>query len=175
MLPEADRCLQFDGVLSGQHIKRRFERIGMAFNGDRTLLHRFQQGRLRLGRSTVDFVGQYDVRKNRPLDENAFPLAGDPAFFDDFRTGDIGRHQIGRELNAFEIQMKDFCDRRNQKGLRQSRDAGDDGISTTEHRHHHLIDNVILTDNYFADFSVDPLQLHMEAFNCFEILLLLYG
>ena len=72
-------------------------------------------------------------------------------------------------------RVQHFGNRCNQQSLRQSRHAGNDGVSTAEHRHHDLIDDIILADNNFANFGVDPLQFDMEAFNGFEILLLLYG
>ena len=37
------RSFQFNGILRGQYIKWRIERIGMTFNRDRSLLHGFQQ------------------------------------------------------------------------------------------------------------------------------------
>jgi len=46
--------------------------LGFAVNGDPPLLHRLQQRRLRLRRRPVDFVGQQEGRKQRPLDQREF-------------------------------------------------------------------------------------------------------
>ena len=43
-----------------------FELVDRAADGDRVLLHRLEQGRLRLGRGPVDLVGQDDLREDRP-------------------------------------------------------------------------------------------------------------
>jgi hypothetical protein len=42
-----------------------------AADGHLPLLHRFQQRGLRLGRRAVDFVGQDDVREQRPQEPNS--------------------------------------------------------------------------------------------------------
>ena len=67
---------------------------------------------MRLRRSPVDFVCKNDVRENRSLHENTYPFTADAIFFDDFCSGDVGRHQIGGELDALEIQVQDLSDRR---------------------------------------------------------------
>ena len=62
-------------------------------------LHRFQEGRLRLGRRAVDFVRENDVRENRPALKlkTLLPVF---AFDENIRAGYIGGHEVGRELNA---------------------------------------------------------------------------
>ena len=135
-------------------------------------LHGFQQRRLRLRRSTVDFVGKNDVREDRPFDENADALSGRPVFFDDFRSRDVGRHQVRRELNAFEIQMQHLGDGRDQQRLRQTRDAGDDGVAAGQHRDHHLIDDFLLSDDDLANFVIDLFQFRMKPLDDFKFLFL---
>ena len=92
-----------------------------------------------------------------PFDENARALSGGAIFFDDFRSRDIGRHQVGRELNAFEIEVKNLRDRRDQQCLRQARNAGDDRVTAGQHRNHHLIDDFFLADDDFSNFVIDLL------------------
>ena len=40
--------------------------MGGACDSDLSFFHRFQQGRLHLGRRAIDFIGQNDVGENRP-------------------------------------------------------------------------------------------------------------
>ena len=54
-------------VLRRHHEERLGQRVGMAGHGDRVLLHRFEQGRLRLGRGPVDLIGQEDVGEHGAL------------------------------------------------------------------------------------------------------------
>ena len=95
-----------DRVLRGQHEERVGERMADAADGDLPLLHRFQQGGLRLGRRAVDFVGQDDVGEERPFEEPALARAGRAVLFQDFGAGDVGRHQVGRELHAAEREVQ---------------------------------------------------------------------
>ena len=58
---------------------------------------------LRFRRRAVDFVGQQDVaRKSAPGTKVQRAMAGDRILFDDVGAGDIGRHQVRRELDALE-------------------------------------------------------------------------
>ena len=61
---------QFDRILRGQHEERSLHRIGHALDRHLQFLHRFQQRRLRFGRSAVDFIGKQDVGEDRSFDEN---------------------------------------------------------------------------------------------------------
>ena len=64
-----------DRVLRGDDEERIGQVVGLPADGDLALLHRLQQGGLRLGRRAVDFVGQQDVREDRPFDEAEVALA----------------------------------------------------------------------------------------------------
>ena len=52
-----------DGVLRGQHNERCREFVGDSLNGHLLLFHGFKQSCLGLGRCTVDFVSQENVRE----------------------------------------------------------------------------------------------------------------
>ena len=77
--------------------------MALAIHGDAILLHDFQERGVRLGRSAVDFIGQQELREDR---------AGAKAellrlHVQDWRAGDVRRHQVGRELNPAELQTQD--------------------------------------------------------------------
>jgi len=81
-------------------------------------LHRLQQGRLRLGRGAVDFVGQQDVGEDRPVDEAEVPP---PllVFLQHVRAGDVRGHQVGRELDPLELDVQDPRQRADDQRLGQ--------------------------------------------------------
>ena len=54
-----------DRVLRGQHEERVGQPVPLAADGHLPLLHRLEQGGLRLGRRAVDLVGQHDVGEDR--------------------------------------------------------------------------------------------------------------
>ena len=127
----------------------------MTFDGNRTFLHGFEQSRLRFRRRTVDFVRQNDVGENRSFDEYAAAFSGGAIFFDDFGSGNVGRHQVGRELDALEIEVQDLRDGRDQQCLGQAGNAGDDRVTAGQHRNHDLIDDIFLADDDLANLVID--------------------
>src|SRR5215471_7703716 len=152
------RSFQFDRVLSSEDIEQLLENIRVAFNRHRPFLHSLEQGRLRLGGSPVDFVRENDVCKDRTFDEHARALAGGPVFFDDFGSGDVRRHQVRCELNALEIQMEHLSNSCNEQRLCETGNAGDDGVTAGQHRYHHLVEDVFLSDDDLPDFVIDFFQ-----------------
>jgi hypothetical protein len=53
----------------------------------------------------IDFVEQYRC-EHRTRQEDEFARAGGLILANDFRAGDIRRHQIGSELNAVEAEFQ---------------------------------------------------------------------
>ena len=119
------------------------------------LLHRFEEGGLRLGRSPVDFIGQDDVGEDGPLDElhAAAAVAG---LFEDFRAGDVRRHQVGRELNSLKFQVKDLGDRADEQGLRQPGRTGDQAMPAGEQADQELMRRLLLADDDLGELALDP-------------------
>ena len=132
-----------------------FDFVLMAAHRAGQLLHGFEQRRLRLGRRAVDFVGQQDVRKNRARHEGPGAAAGGGVLFDDVGAGDVGRHQVGRELDALEDQAERLRQRAHQQRLGRSRQAGDQAVAAHEQGDQHLLDHLVLSDNHLADFAHD--------------------
>ena len=89
------------GVLRGQHDVRLAHGIGRAVHGGLPLLHHLEQGRLRLGRSAVDFVHQHDVGKHRPAVE--LELAA--LHVKHRRAQHITRHEVRGELDTAEVRI----------------------------------------------------------------------
>ena len=119
------RAFLLDRILRREDEERLIERIGPAGGGDVVLLHRLEQRGLRLRRRAVDLVGQDDVREDRPLHESQAAAA--LLLLEDLGAGDVRRHQVGRELDALEVEVEDVGERLDEQRLRQPGHAGDAG------------------------------------------------
>jgi hypothetical protein len=82
------------------------QRIRLPADRHLALLHGLEQGRLRLGRRTVDLVGEQEVREHRAGQELQRVPAGGGVFLDDVRAGDVSGHQVGRELHPAELHRQ---------------------------------------------------------------------
>ncbi len=141
----------FDGVLRGQHEERLGQMVRVGAGGDVVLLHRFEERRLRLRRSPVDLVGQDHVGENRTFQEDEFAPARLGIVLKDVGAGDVGRHQVGRELNALERQVQDLRDGADQQRLGQARHADEQAMAAAEEGHEQFLDHFLLADDDAAD------------------------
>ena len=126
------------------------KRVALPADGDLVLLHRLQQRRLRLRRRAVDLVGQNHVAEDRALQEAELPRARPAVLLNHLRARDVGRHQVGRELNAAELQRQGLGQRADQQRLRQPRHAHQQAMPAGKHRHQQLLDHLPLPDNHLA-------------------------
>ena len=143
-----------DGVLRGHDEERQGELVALAGDGDGGLLHRFQHGRLGLGRGPVDFVGQTDLREDRPPLELEEPLAVG-RLHDHVGAEDVGGHQVGRELDAVEVEVERLGQGADQQGLAQARHAFQQAMPADEQAGQDAVDDVVVADDDPADLLVD--------------------
>ena len=83
-------------VLRRHNHKQLRQLITPAAHADLALGHGFEQSGLNLCRRAVNFVGQNQIGKNRPLAKLKLALGCDI----DFTAGNIRRQQIRRKLNT---------------------------------------------------------------------------
>jgi hypothetical protein len=83
---------------------------------------------------------------------------------ENFGAGNVGRHQVGRELDALEIQVEDLRQRFHQQRLGESRHAGDQAMAAAEQRHQHLVDDLVLPDNDLAQLRQNLLTATGDSF-----------
>ena len=126
----------------------------LAGRRDGALLHRFEHGRLRLGRGPVDFVGQADLGEDRAALELEEPLAVG-RLHHHVGAQDVGRHQVGRELDAGEIQVEGFGQGADQERFAQSRHAFQQAMAAGEQARQHAVDDLVMADNDAADLFAD--------------------
>ena len=139
--------LHLDRVLRGQDEERLLQRIAHAGRRHLVLLHRFQERGLGLGRRAVDLVGEDHVGEDRPLDE-LHPAPALAGLLEDLGPGDVGRHQVGRELDPLELEVEDLRDRADQQRLRQPGRAGDQAVAAGEEADQELMRRLLLADDH---------------------------
>ena len=151
-LGERVGALLLDRVLGRQHHERLFQLPGLVADGHLALLHRFEQRALHLGGSPVDLVGQQEVREHRPLPRHEGPV---PLVVDE-GPDQIGRQQVGRELDPGEVGPHALGNALCEQRLRDSRHPLDEQVATREEADQHPLHDVFLPDH-------DPAELGRQA------------
>ena len=156
------RAFELDRVLSREDKEGLIEGIGATLDRDLVLLHRFEKGRLRLGRCAVDLVGKQDIGEDRPRREDHMPPPRFRIVLDDIGAGDVRRHQVGCELDSGELEIQDVGHGLNNQRLGQPRHANDQAISSDKQGQQHLVDDGLLSDDDFPELRNDllPARVH---------------
>ena len=88
-------------------------------------------------------------------------MPGGRILLDDVGAGDIGRHQVGRELDAPEIRGPAPRDSvRTSSVFAVPGKPGDQAMAADEQRDHHLLDHFILADDHAANLR-DNVVAHL--------------
>jgi hypothetical protein len=90
--------------------------VGLVADRDLVLLHRFEQRALHLGGRAVDLVGQDDLREDRALLRGEGAVAG----IVDERADQVGRQEVGRELDTPERPVDRRGERLHRGRLREA-------------------------------------------------------
>jgi hypothetical protein len=117
------------------------------------LLHRLEQAGLGLRRGPVDLVGKDQVGEDRPGLEPKDPLAA--LLDEDVRAGDVGRHQVRRELDPVEGAVDDVGDRADEHGLAEPGDAFEENMGVRQEAGEGLPHQLALTDDDLANLRLD--------------------
>ena len=137
---------------------------GIAAAGDRdlVLLHRLEQARLGLRGGPVDLVGEDEVGEDGAGLELEDALAA--LLDEDVRAGDVGRHQVGRELDPVERAVDHVADRPNEHRLAEPGDALEQDVAVGQQPGQGLADEIVLADDHPADLGLDRLRPLGEGF-----------
>ena len=142
-------------VLSRDYDKRLRQVVGNAVNSDMALLHSLKQRGLGFARSTVDFIRKQQVRHNRA----GLVLKLSALFIINGKADYVGRHGVGSELHALVIKPENFGKSHCHGGLAHSGNVLHKYMTLGKNRHKNLFDDIVLTDNYFFNFT---LNLHSK-------------
>ena len=112
------------------------------------LLHNFKQGTLHFGRGAIDLVGQQQIGEDRA--ERGVEFAG--LLVVDARADQVGRHQVGGELDALEVAADRFRQRLDGHRLGQARHALDQDMPARQQGHHQPFQQVVLPDDHLFYF-----------------------
>ena len=82
-----------------------------------------------------------------PWHEGPAAVAGGRILFDDVGAGDVGRHQVRRELDALEDQAQRLRDGAHQQRLGGAGQAGDQAVAADEQGDQDLIEHFFLADD----------------------------
>ncbi|MNW54087.1 hypothetical protein D3C74_316740 [compost metagenome] len=116
------------------------------------LLHALQEGRLRLGRRTVDLVADHDVGEDgsgaklevvrlRPVDVDA---------------REVAREQVWRELDASDVAVDGACERLGERRLADSGHVLEQEVALREEHRDREVDELRSSGDHRLDPGADP-------------------
>jgi hypothetical protein len=80
-------------------------------------------------------------------------MAGGGIFLDDVGAGDVGRHQVRRELDALEQQAQGLRHGADEQRLGGAGQAGDETMAAHKQGDHHLLQHLFLSDDHAPDLA----------------------
>ena len=158
-LRQREGALVLDRVLGGDHQERRRHRVRDTVDGRLPLLHALEQRRLGLRRGAVDLVGEDDLGHDRSRPE----LELLRLLVEDREAGDVGRQQVGRELDAAEGAADALGERLGEHRLADARHVLDQDVSLAQQGdegHPHLD---VLADDHALDVGDDALRRLLDV------------
>src|SRR5712692_2304882 len=139
--------LVLNRVLRRHHEEGSVESEGLSFEGRLPLLHRLEQGGLRLRRRAVDLVRKEDIREDRASPEDELARLA----IVHVGPRDVGRQEVRRELNAAERESETGGERFGDQRLRDPRDVLDQEVAVPKDRPEHALQDQPLADDHGFD------------------------
>src|SRR5207244_10436109 len=102
----------------------------------------------------VDLVTEDDVAEDRSLDEAQSSTAGSLLLVEQLRPGNVGGHQVGRELDALEIERKQLGNAGDHQRLGQAGHSLEDAVPLAEQGNQHLLEDLVLADDDATELLV---------------------
>ena len=153
-LRERVRPLGLDRVLRREDEERVRDLVRLAADRDLPLLHHLEQRALDLGRRPVDLVGEQQVREHRA--QRRPELAG--LLVVDARADEVGRDEVGRELDALELAADRVGDGLDRHRLGEARHALDEDVAADQQRDDEPLQEVVLADDDLLHLVQQPLH-----------------
>ena len=148
------RALRLDRILGREDEERVGHRIRGVSDRHLALLHHLEQRALHLRGRAVDLVREEEVAEHRAelRLERARVGPVDP------RADEVGRHEVGRELDARERPAQHGGRRLDRERLRQAGHALDQEMPLCEQAHEHALEHRVLPRDHPADLEERLLQ-----------------
>ena len=80
------------------------------------------------------------------------------------RAQNVGRHQVGRELNARKMQIERLGQRAHQQRFAQARHAFQQTVAADEQASEHAVHDIVVADDHSADLFSHRLIPRAELF-----------
>lgn len=122
-----------------------------------------------MGGRAVDFVGEEHVGEDGALDEAEGAFAGGAVFLEDIGAGDVGGHEIGGELDAFEGEVEDVGDGFDEEGFGEAGNADEEDVPLAEHGGEDLLDDLVLADDDLGELVGHELVGLVELLDGVEV------
>ena len=81
------------------------------------------------------------LENSGPFEKAELPRPRAAVLLDHVRAGDVGGHQVGRELDAAETEIQRAAERADHQGLGQPRHALQQAVAAAEQRNQQLLDH----------------------------------
>ncbi len=107
----------------------------------------------------VDLVGQHHVREHGPLHELESALPGGAILLQNFCASDVGRHEVGCELDPLKLEIQYSGQSGNEQSLRQTRYAFKQTVPAGEQGDEEFIYYMLLSDNDFGNLRANLIPL----------------
>ena len=88
------------------------------------------------------------LAKIGPVHELQLPRAAGAVLLQHFGAGDVAGHQVGRELDALEVQRQALGQRAHHQRLGQARHAFEDAVPAGEDADQQLIEDLVLPHDH---------------------------
>jgi hypothetical protein len=133
--------------------------VGHATDGNLAFRHRFEQGRLHLGRRTVDLVGQHQIMEQR----SGLKMERTVLRTIDLGAGQIGRQQVRGKLNAVKIALDGPAQHVDRPSLGKAGRTFHENVPIREQRDQHPLDQSILSDYLGRHKLEEPLHILLSG------------
>ena len=87
------------------------------------------------------------------------------AFLEHLGAENVGRHQVGRALNALVVEPEDRAQSLDEPGLGEAGDADQQRVPAAQQGDQGLLDHLALTKDDFADPLADEAQASAQRFD----------
>jgi hypothetical protein len=87
----------------------------------------------------------------------------------DLRPRDVRGHEVGRELDATELQAQRPGEARDQQRLRQPRDPDQQRVTSGQDGDQQSLDDLLLADDLLGDLVLDPPPRFRQALEQLDV------
>ena len=101
-----------------------------------------------------------------PWHEGPAAVAGGGILLDDVGAGDVGGHQVRRELDALEDQAERLREGADHQRLGRAGQAGDQAVAADEQRDQDLVEHLLLADDDLREPARECRRAPRESVRC---------